>query len=92
MSINIEGQVSAQIDTKQVLAAVDVTVGDTVRCYKDDPADGDYGIALDKRWHVGETFIVTKVKETPWGIFLHDDSGHNLNIIRAELVSSVNCR
>ena len=59
--------------------------GDRVRCVKDDPMDEHCGVDYKNRWHIGEEFIVKEVEVKPWGTFLHDGKGHNLDIKRAKL-------
>lgn len=71
-----------------VLNNFQIKVGDKVRCIKNDPMDDHCGIAEHLRWHIGDEFYVWKVETLPWGTFLHDGQGHNLNIKRAELVNN----
>ena len=60
--------------------------GQRVRCVKDDPADDYYGIADELRWHIGDEFIIESIKVEPYGTFLYNSEGQNLNIKRAKLV------
>lgn len=69
-----------------LLAAVNSVVGKNVRVIKDDKMDDAFGIADNLRWHIGDEFKVCKVEILPWGCFLHNNEGQNLNIKRAELV------
>lgn len=73
-------------DANNVLAAVNFTAGQKVRCIKADPMDDHCGVADNLRWHVGDEFIVKSVDIFPWGTFLNDGNGHNLNARRAEVV------
>lgn len=73
-------------DANNVLAAVNFTAGQKVRCIKNDPMDDRCGIADHLRWHIGDEFIVESVDVYPWGTFLNDGKGHNLNARRAEVV------
>jgi len=57
-----------------------------VRVIKADKMDEACRIPDDKRWHIGDEFIVDKVEITPWGIFLHDNDNHNLDYKRAEII------
>ena len=60
--------------------------GQTVKCIKDDPRDNFYGIEDDKRWHIGDKFIINTIDIYPYGIYLNDGNGHNLDAERAEIV------
>ena len=74
------------IDAINVLAVVNFMAGQKVRCVKADPMDDHCGIADHLRWHVGDEFIVESVDVLPFGTFLNDGNGHNLNASRAIVV------
>jgi len=61
-------------------------VGDKVKCIKDDPRDGYYGIAERLRCHIGDELVIDKIVVESWGTFLYNKAGQNLNINRAELI------
>ena len=65
-----------------------VRVGCKVRCFIEDKADSFYGIAEELRWRVGDEFIVTDIHIAPYGTFLYNYKGQNLNIKRAEFVDN----
>lgn len=69
-----------------LLAAVNSVVGKTVRVIKEDKLDDACNIADELRWHIGDKFQVCKVEILPWGCFLYNKEGQNLNVKRAELV------
>jgi len=69
-----------------LLAAVNSVVGKKVRVIKDDKMDDAFNIADNLRWHIGDEFEVCKIELLPWGCFLHNKEGQNLNVKRAELV------
>jgi len=60
--------------------------GQRVRCIKDDPCDEYYGIEDELRWHIGDEFIIESIGVEPYGTFLYDSEGHNLDIKRAKIV------
>lgn len=64
----------------------EIKAGNRVRCVAIDPRDEYYGFPDDKRWHIGDEFIVSKVEVAPYGTFLHDGKGHNMCITRAKLI------
>jgi len=70
-----------------LLAAVNSVVGKKVRVVKEDKLDDACNIADNLRWHIGDEFIVYKIEILPWGCFLHNKEGQNLNVKRAELVA-----
>ena len=70
-----------------LLAAVDSVVGKKVRVVKEDKLDDAFNIADNLRWHIGDEFIVCKIEILPWGCFLHNKEGQNLNVKRAESVA-----
>lgn len=79
------------IDKTSVVVAPDevkFSAGQRVRCTKNDPMDAHVGIADENRWHIGDEFVVESVEEYPWGVFLNDGEGHNLNARRAEVVTT----
>lgn len=63
-----------------------VKIGEKVRCIKNDRMDDHVGIPEDKRWHIGDEFIVVKIEELPYGTFLYNNKGQNLNLKRAAVV------
>lgn len=65
-------------------------IGDTVEVFRTDPMDDHVGIDLDKRWHVGEQFVITDIQTHPWGTFLCDAIGHTLKPSRARIVKKAN--
>ena len=73
-------------NTNVVLAEVNFKAGQKVRCVKNDPMDDRCGIADHLRWHIGDEFIIESVDVYPWGTFLNDGKGHNLNARRAIVV------
>ena len=81
---------SKQTDSKPelytVLAVVYSIMGKTVRVVKNDKLDDTCNIDDKLRWHIGDEFKVCKIECLPWGIFLHNNKGQNLNYKRAELV------
>ena len=48
--------------------------------------DDACNIADELRWHIGDEFKVCKIEILPWGCFLYNKEGQNLNVKRAELV------
>jgi len=60
--------------------------GQKVRCIKDDKMDDACNISEENRWHVGDEFIVKNIEVLPWGTFLFDEEGHDLNANRAEII------
>ena len=69
-----------------LLAVVRTIVGKNVRVIKKDRLDDACNIADKLRWKIGDEFKVVKIECLPWGIFLYDDNGNNLNYRRAELI------
>lgn len=63
-------------------------IGIKVKCVKDDGADGYYGIADELRWHIGDELIVTDIHIAPYGTFLHNHLGQNINMKRCEFVDA----
>lgn len=61
-------------------------VGCEVMCIKEDKMDDICNIKKELRWQIGDRFIVAKIEKTPWGTFLYDDNGHNLDIRRALII------
>ena len=72
--------------TNIVLGEVKFQAGQLVRCIKADPMDEHVGIEDKNRWHIGDEFIIESVEEYPWGVFLNDGEGHNLNARRAVVI------
>ena len=62
-----------------------IRVGDIVECIADDPVDKHYGFAKKNCWQIGESFKVKKIETFPYGTFLHDGKGHNMDINRAKI-------
>lgn len=60
--------------------------GQKVRCVKNDRMDDECNIAEKSRWHIGDEFIVKNIEVLPWGTFLFDGEGHDLNANRAEII------
>lgn len=60
--------------------------GKKVRCVKDDKMDEAFNIPEENRWHIGDEFIIKDIEVFPWGTFLFDEEGHNLDVNRAEIV------
>jgi len=81
---------SKQTDSKPelytVLAVVYSIMGKTVRVVKNDKLDDACNIEDKLRWNIGDEFKVCKIECLPWGIFLHNNKGQNLNYKRAKLV------
>lgn len=73
-------------DIQSLLSEVHDIVGKKVRVIKDDKMDDHAGVADHLRWHIGDEFKVTQIKIKPWGCFLYNNKGNNLNYKRAELV------
>ena len=71
------------ISSNGVLGEVKFRAGQRVRCIKADLMDEHVGIEDKNRWHIGDEFIIESVEEYPWGVFLNDGEGHNLNARRA---------
>jgi len=69
-----------------VLGEVKFCTGQRVRCIKADPMDEHVGIEDKNRWHIGDEFIIESVDEYPWGVFLNDGKGHDLNARRAVVI------
>jgi hypothetical protein len=65
---------------------INFSTGQKVRCIKDDPKDDRYGIPNNIRWHIGDEFIIDRVEVLPYGTFLCDNIGNNLNAKRAIIV------
>lgn len=63
-------------------------VGQKVKCVKNDPMDDMYDVHDDLRWHIGDEFIVDSIDVFPYGTFLNDGKGHNLNVKRAVVVQT----
>jgi len=61
-------------------------VNKRVACVKEDPMDDHCGIPEENKWQIGEEFVVDSLEIEPYGIFLHDGKGHNLNIRRAIII------
>ena len=77
---------SQATDVYTLLAVVNTIVGKKVRVIKEDRMDDACNIADELRWHIGDEFKVCKIECVPWGIFLYNDKGQNLNYKRAELI------
>jgi hypothetical protein len=71
---------------EQVKNIVNDVVGKTVRVIKEDRLDDSCAIEDHLRWHIGDEFLVVKIEIMPWGCFLYNKEGNNLNLKRAELV------
>tara|TARA_R110000803_G_scaffold210521_1_gene282536 strand:- start:953 stop:1216 length:264 start_codon:yes stop_codon:yes gene_type:complete len=69
-----------------LLAVVRTIVGKKVRVIKEDRMDDACNIADILRWKIGDEFKVVKIECSPWGIFLYNGNGNNLNYKRAELI------
>ena len=82
-STKLEVTEKPKTDANTVLAEVKFRAGQRVRCIKADPMDDHVGIDDKNRWHIGDEFIIESVDEYPWGVFLNDGEGHNLNARRA---------
>lgn len=68
---------------KPMLAEVKFSVGQVVTCFKKDRMDDICQIPDDKRWNIGDSFTIKSIDTYPWGTFLNDGLGHNLNAVRA---------
>ena len=77
---------SQATDVYTLLAVVNTIVGKKVRVIKEDRMDDACNIADELRWCIGDEFKVCKIECVPWGIFLYNDKGQNLNYKRAELI------
>lgn len=60
--------------------------GQRVRCIKKDPMDDRCNISEHLRWHIGDEFMIDSVDKFPWGVFLNDGEGHNLDARRALVI------
>lgn len=63
-----------------------IKVGDTVECVKNCGLDDAGGFAQELRWHIGDRIVVDKIESFPWGTFLNDDKGHNIDIKRVKKI------
>jgi len=63
-------------------------IGIKAKCIKDDGANAYYGILDELRWRIGDELIVTDIYITPYGTFLHNHKGQNINTKRCELVDA----
>jgi hypothetical protein len=63
-------------------------IGIKVKCVKNDGADDHYGFAEELRWHIGDELIVTDIHIAPYGTFLCNYKGQNINIKRCEFVDA----
>ncbi len=75
-----------ETDVYTLLSVANTIVGKNVRVIKEDEMDDACNIEDKSRWKVGEEFKVCKIECVPWGIFLYNDKGQNLNYKRAELI------
>jgi hypothetical protein len=66
----------------------DARIGIKVKCVKNDGADDYYGFAKELRWHIGDELIVTDILIAPYGTFLCNYKGQNINIKRCEFVDA----
>lgn len=57
-----------------------ISVGDKVRCVKEDKMDDHVGIPKEKRWNIGDEFIVGRIDVEPWGVFLYHSENPDQNI------------
>lgn len=87
MDTKIEYTKQTSNELYKFLAVVYKTiVGKNVRVIKEDGMDDACNIEDKLRWKIGEEFKVCKIECVPWGIFLYNDKGQNLNYKRAELI------
>lgn len=63
-----------------------IGIGSKVRCIKNDKLDDFCHINEKLRWQIGDEMIVHDIEEHPWGTFLFDSEGHDINMRRVELI------
>ena len=69
------------------LADSGIYLGCNVKCVANDPADERYGIPIDKRWYIGDEFVVADIMIRSYGIFICDSAGHNIKLKRVQLIN-----
>lgn len=65
---------------------IDLRSGQKVKCIKEDPLDEAFHVSGPLRWNIGDELIVDSISFRPWGIFINDAEGHNIEISRVAIV------
>lgn len=72
-----------------ILKPMNNIIGKTAKVFKNDLMDDRCNISEELRWKIGDEFKICKVECLPWGTFIYNDKGQNLNSKRAKIKKEI---